>query len=65
MNRSVLQGEHLRSRLGIHEAGGKTIAWDAIAIFRFKEGKIAEEWVQLDDLGKLMQVGTMSLSPHE
>jgi hypothetical protein len=52
----------MRSRLGIHEVGGKILIWDAIAIFRLKDGKIAEEWVQPDDLGKLMQLGTVSLS---
>jgi predicted SnoaL-like aldol condensation-catalyzing enzyme len=56
------EGERMRSRIGILDVGGKTITWNAIAIFRFREGKIAEEWVQLDDLGKLMQVGTLSLS---
>lgn len=56
------EGAYTRSRLGIHEVGGKILTWDAIAIFRFKDGKIAEEWVQPDDLGKLMQIGTVSLS---
>jgi len=56
------EGANMRSRLGIHKVGGKTLIWDAIAIFRLKDGKIAEEWVQLDDLGKLMQLGTVSLS---
>ena len=56
------EGASMRSRLGIHKVGGKILIWDAIAIFRLKDGKIAEEWVQLDDLGKLMQLGTVSLS---
>ena len=56
------EGAYMRSRLGIHRVGGKNLMWDAIAIFRLKDGKIAEEWVQLDDLGKLMQLGTVSLS---
>jgi predicted ester cyclase len=56
------EGAYMRSRLGMHKVGGKILMWDAIAIFRLKDGKIAEEWVQLDDLGKLMQLGTVSLS---
>jgi predicted ester cyclase len=56
------EGAFMRSRLGIHKVGGKILIWDAIAIFRLKDGKIAEEWVQPDDLGKLMQLGTVSLS---
>ena len=59
---SFTEGADMRSRLGIHKVGGKILIWDAIAIFRLKEGKIAEEWVQFDDLGKLMQLGTVSLS---
>ena len=56
------EGAYMRSRLGMHKVGGEILIWDAIAIFRLKDGKIAEEWVQLDDLGKLMQLGTVSLS---
>jgi hypothetical protein len=56
------EGAYTKSRLGIHEVGGKTLIWDAIAIFRLKDGKITEEWVQPDDLGKLMQIGTVGLS---
>ena len=56
------EGAYMRSRLGMHKVGGEILIWDAIAIFRLKDGKIAEEWVQFDDLGKLMQLGTVSLS---
>ena len=55
------EGEMTRSRLGFHKVPGKAVTWDAIAIFRLKDGKIVEEWVQLDDLGRLMQFGTVSL----
>ena len=34
------------SRIGRHEVAGKTVNWSAIAIFRFQDGKIAEEWGQ-------------------
>ena len=38
---------------------GKTYAWDAIAIFRVKDGKIAEEWVNRDELGILLSIGAV------
>lgn len=44
------------SRLGTHAVAGKTVTWPAIAIFRFREGKIAEEWVCRDELGMLIEL---------
>jgi len=32
------------SRIGRHAVAGKTVSWPAIAIFRIRDGKIAEEW---------------------
>ena len=52
----------LQSRLGQFDVRGKTVEWDAMAMFRFENGKIAEEWVSADELGKLMQIGTLELS---
>ena len=48
------------TRLGKVAVGGKTITWDAIAIFRFEGGLIAEEWVSRDELGQLMQAGAVT-----
>ncbi len=31
-------------------------------MFRFENGKIAEEWVSNDELGQLLQIGTLELS---
>ena len=39
-----------RSRIGMHDVKGKALRWDAIAIFRMENGKIAEEWVNRDEL---------------
>jgi predicted SnoaL-like aldol condensation-catalyzing enzyme len=50
-------------------AGDATIAaeqaldWTAIAQFRLKDGKIAEEWVMRDELGMLVQMGKVSVAP--
>lgn len=52
----------LQSRLGRFDVQGKTVEWDAIVMFRFEDGKIAEEWISNDELGQLMQIGTLELS---
>jgi predicted ester cyclase len=52
----------MQSRLGRFDVRGKTVEWEAMAIFRFEDGKIAEEWVSNDELGQLMQIGTLELS---
>ena len=38
---------------------GATIGVDAITIFRFADGQIAEEWTVWDALGLLQQVGAV------
>lgn len=52
----------LQSRLGRYDVRGKSIMWDAMAIFRLEDGKIAEEWVFRDELGMLMQIGKLELT---
>jgi predicted ester cyclase len=61
-HRALNRGEWT-SRLGRHDVPGKPVSWSAIAIFRFREGKIAEEWVSRDELGMLIQLGIVGLSP--
>jgi hypothetical protein len=48
------------TRVGSVDVSNKTITWDAIAIFRFEGGLIAEEWVSRDELGQLMQAGAVA-----
>jgi predicted ester cyclase len=48
-----------RSRLGNYDVIGKTVTWNAIAIFRFKEQKIIEEWVTRDELAMVLQFGIL------
>lgn len=55
----------MQSRLGRFDVRGKTVEWDAMAMFRFENGKIAEEWISNDELGQLMQIGTLELSVKE
>jgi predicted ester cyclase len=35
------------------------VSFSAIAIFRFREGKIVEQWVSRDELGMLIQIGVL------
>jgi hypothetical protein len=48
------------TRIGSVDVSNKTITWDAIAIFRFEGGLIAEEWVSRDELGQLLQAGAVA-----
>lgn len=46
-----------RSRLGSHDVTGKAVTWNAIAIFRFENHKIIEEWVVRDEMAMALQFG--------
>jgi len=46
-----------RLRPGSFDISGKTVTWNAIAIFRFEEERIIEEWVTRDELGIILQLG--------
>ena len=56
--RWIGRGTHTGELMGIPPTGA-TIAFDAITIFRFADGKIAEEWTVWDALGLLQQVGAV------
>ncbi len=50
-----------RSRLGVHDVGGKhRVGGDGDV--SFEDGKIPEEWVSNDELGQLLQLGTLEFS---
>jgi len=51
-----------RIKCGI-PASGNTIHWEAMAIFKFRNGKIVEEWISRDDLGSLLQLGKITFEP--
>jgi predicted ester cyclase len=62
-HRVVHSGGDWTSRLGSHAvAAGKVVTWQAITMFRIRDGKIAEEWVCRDELGMLMQLGVVTPS---
>jgi predicted ester cyclase len=60
-HRAMGAGE-FRSRIGVYDVKGKAVTWDAIAIFRFQNGKIAEQWVSRDELGMLLSFGGLKPS---
>jgi steroid delta-isomerase-like uncharacterized protein len=43
--------------LGPFPASGKTLAADFLCIFRLEDGRIAEMWVEWDNLNALVQLG--------
>ena len=61
-HRAVNRGEW-KSRIGHHSVAGKSVGWSAIAIFRIRDGKIAEEWVCRDELGMLISLGVLPRTP--
>ncbi len=60
-HRAMGAGE-FRSRIGVYNVKGKPVGWDAIVIFRFQNGKIAEQWVSRDELGILLSFGGLQAS---
>ncbi|MEO1619448.1 MAG: ester cyclase, partial [Cyanobacteria bacterium J06632_3] len=52
-----IQGEHTGTPLFGVEADGKEITLTGITIVRIEDGKIAERWTQLDQLGLMQQLG--------
>ncbi|MDC0710662.1 ester cyclase [Stigmatella sp. ncwal1] len=42
---------------GAKDVAGQSVQWSAMVFFRIADGKIAEEWVNRDELGILAQVG--------
>ena len=60
-HRAMGAGE-FRSRIGIYDVKDKAVTWDAIVIFRFQNGKIAEQWVSRDELGMLLSFGGLKPS---
>jgi predicted ester cyclase len=63
-HRTRVRPHVFRSRAGdVNIAGEQALDWTAIAQFRLKDGKIAEEWVMRDELGMLVQMGKVSVGP--
>ncbi len=57
LRHDVVLRDDFRSRLGPVPSAGKALSWEAVAVFHFAGGKIAEEWVSRDELGMLRALG--------
>jgi len=55
---AVYRGEW-RTRIGNFDLAGKRTSWEAMALFRLRDGKIIEERVFRDELGMLLDVGAL------
>ncbi len=56
--RDVFRGAHQGNFMGI-PATGKRVVMEAIYVYRFSGGKLAEHWVARDDLGMMQQLGVV------
>jgi len=64
-HRTRVRPHTFRSRAGeLAVREEQPLEWDAIVQFRIAGGKIAEEWVNRDELGMLLQLGTLSAMPR-
>lgn len=55
---AVYRGEW-RTRIGTFDVAGRPTSWEAMALFRLRDGKIVEERVFRDELGMLLDVGAL------
>jgi predicted ester cyclase len=60
--RATGQGTHLGEYMGIPPTGKRIkVSW--IAIYRIADGKLAEHWQQIDELGLRQQLGAVLTLP--
>jgi len=55
----VVFSTDIPSRNGILKAAGRSVSWLAHVIFRIRDGRIVEEWVQRDEAGILEQLDAL------
>ncbi len=51
----------MRGEMAGMPPSGKQATWEAIHIVRFRDGKIAEHWVVVDQLGMFQQLGFVQM----
>ena len=65
VTRLTARGTHTGEYRGLTYKGipptGKQVTWTETQIFRIADGKIAEQWSNEDDLGRLQQVGALPM----
>lgn len=63
LHRARVRPHAFRSRAGeVNIATEQDLQWSAIVQFRLRDGKIAEEWVNRDELGMLTQMGKVTVA---
>jgi SnoaL-like polyketide cyclase len=50
------------TRGGRFDVGGRTLSWDVLAQFHFRDGKIDEWWAGRDELQVLVQLGEVGVT---
>jgi predicted ester cyclase len=62
-HRTRVRPHRFRSRAGEVEVNSeRDLVWSAIVQFRFRDGRIAEEWVMRDELAMVTQLASVSLA---
>lgn len=54
------EGERWPTRLGPIVGDGRSVTWEAMALFHVTDGRIDEEWVSRDELDVLWQLGAIA-----
>lgn len=59
VGRGVINGTHTGNFMGMVPPTGKKLQWTGTRMFRVKNGKVTEGWINLDFLGLLQQMGVI------
>ncbi len=59
IGRGVIEGTHTGSFMGMIPPTGKKLHWTGTRMFKVKNGKVTEGWINLDFLGLLQQMGVV------
>jgi len=59
VGRGVIEGTHKGNFMGMAPPTGKRLHWTGTRMFRVKNGKVTEGWINLDFLGLLQQLGVI------
>jgi len=62
LSHKTVHREDWTYRIGRHAVAGKAVGWQTMVVFHFREGKIAEQWVNRDELGILIELGVLTSS---
>lgn len=64
IGRGVIEGTHTGNFMGMVPPTGKKLHWTGTRMFRVKNGKVTEGWINLDFLGLLQQMGVIPPMGH-